>query len=38
MADGFKYLGERKSFQSFNEPYFWTSVIKDWETPKYQQR
>ena len=31
MADAFKYSGERKSFQSFNEPYFWTSVIKDWK-------
>lgn len=31
MPDAFKYLGERKSFQSFNEPYFWTSVIKDWK-------
>lgn len=24
----FKYSGERKSYQSFNEVYFWTSVIK----------
>ena len=31
MPDAFKYSGERKSFQSFNEPYFWTSVIKDWK-------
>ena len=31
MADAFKYSGERKSFQSFNDPYFWTSVIKDWK-------
>jgi len=31
MADAFKYLGERKSFQSFNEPYVWTSVIKHWK-------
>jgi len=31
MADAFKYSGERKSFQSFNEPYFRTSVIKDWK-------
>ena len=29
MATAFKYLGERKSHQSFNEVYFWTSVIKD---------
>ncbi len=27
----FKYSGERKSFQSLNEIYFWTSVIKDWK-------
>ncbi len=31
MPDGFKYSGERKSFQSFNAVYFWTSVIKDWK-------
>ncbi len=31
MPDAFIYSGERKSFQSFNEPYFWTSVIKDWK-------
>ncbi len=31
MSEGFKYSGERKSFQSFNEVYFWTSVIKDWK-------
>ncbi len=31
MQDGFKYSGERKSFQSFNEVYFWTSAIKDWK-------
>ena len=31
MAEGFKYSGERKSHQSFNEVYFWTSVIKDWK-------
>lgn len=27
----FKYSGERKSHHSFNEVYFWTSVIKDWK-------
>jgi hypothetical protein len=31
MTDAFKYSGERKSFQFFKEPYFWTSVIKDWK-------
>jgi putative transposase len=31
MATPFKYSGERKSFQSLNAPYFWTSVIKDWK-------
>ena len=31
MPYTFKYPGERKSFQSFNEPCFWTSVIKDWK-------
>ena len=31
MVDAFKYSGERKSFQSLNTPYFWTSVIKDWK-------
>ncbi len=30
MSTAFKYSGERKSHQSFNEVYFWTSVIKDW--------
>lgn len=31
MSTAFKYGGERKGFQSFNEVYFWTSVIKDWK-------
>jgi hypothetical protein len=31
MSTAFKYSGERKSHQSFNEVYFWTSVIKDWK-------
>ena len=31
MSSSFKYSGERKSYQSFNEVYFWTSVIKDWK-------
>jgi hypothetical protein len=31
MREGFKYSGERKSHQSFNEVYFWTSVIKEWK-------
>lgn len=31
MAEAFKYSGVRKSHQSFNEVYFWTSVIKDWK-------
>ena len=31
MPQSFKYSGERKSHQSFNEVYFWTSVIKDWK-------
>jgi REP element-mobilizing transposase RayT len=31
MSTVFKYSGERKSHQSFNEVYFWTSVIKDWK-------
>ncbi len=31
MANAFKYSGERKSNQSLNEMYFWTSVIKDWK-------
>ena len=31
MLAAFKYSGERKSHQSFNEVYFWTSVIKDWK-------
>ena len=31
MRDGFKYSEEGKSFQSFNEVYFWTSGIKDWK-------
>jgi len=31
MPDIFKYAGERKSHQTFNEIYFWTSVIKDWK-------
>ncbi len=30
MHAPFQYSGKRKSFQSFNEVYFWTSVIKDW--------
>jgi hypothetical protein len=31
MSGVFKYSGERKSHQSLNEVYFWTSVIKDWK-------
>jgi hypothetical protein len=31
MLSAFKYSGERRSYQSFNEVYFWTSVIKDWK-------
>ena len=31
MLDLFKYSGERKIHQSFNEVYFWTSVIKEWK-------
>ena len=31
MPEPFKYAGERKSHQSLNEVYFWTSVIKDWK-------
>ncbi len=31
MSDVFKYSGVRKSHQSLNEVYFWTSVIKDWK-------
>ena len=31
MSGVFKYWGERKSHQSLNEVYFWTSVIKDWK-------
>lgn len=31
MSTAFKYSGERKSHQSLNEAYFWTSVIKDWK-------
>jgi putative transposase len=31
MPAAFKYLGVRKSHQSFNEIYFWTSVITDWK-------
>jgi hypothetical protein len=31
MSTAFKYSGERKSHQSFNEVYFGTSVIKDWK-------
>ena len=31
MRAPFKYSGERKSHQSLNEVYFWTSVIKDWK-------
>ncbi|MDQ2721471.1 MAG: hypothetical protein M3Z26_17170 [Bacteroidota bacterium] len=31
MQAAFKYSGERKSHQSFNEIYFWTSTIKDWK-------
>ena len=31
MGNAFKYTGERKSHQTFNEIYFWTSVIKDWK-------
>jgi len=30
MSGVFKYPGVRKSHQSLNEVYFWTSVIKDW--------
>jgi hypothetical protein len=29
MVEPFKYSGERKSHQSLNEVYFWTSVIKE---------
>ncbi len=31
MQVAFKYSGDRKSHQSFNEVYFWTSVIKEWK-------
>ena len=31
MSGIFKYSGVRKSHQSLNEIYFWTSVIKDWK-------
>ena len=31
MSTAFKYSGERKSHQSLNDVYFWTSVIKDWK-------
>ena len=31
MGNAFKCTGERKSHQTFNEIYFWTSVIKDWK-------
>lgn len=31
MSGVFKYSGVRKSHQSLNEIYFWTSVIKDWK-------
>ncbi len=31
MSTAFKYSGERKRHQSFNEVYFWTSVIKEWK-------
>lgn len=31
MPGIFKYSGVRKSHQSFNEVYFWTTVIKDWK-------
>lgn len=31
MSGVFKYSGVRKSYQSLNEVYFWTSVIKDWK-------
>ncbi|MDE3182103.1 MAG: hypothetical protein KGM16_01680 [Bacteroidota bacterium] len=31
MSGVFKYSGVRKSHQSLNEVYFWTSVIKDWK-------
>ena len=31
MSGIFKYPGVRKSHQSLNEVYFWTSVIKDWK-------
>ena len=31
MSTAFKYSGDRKSHQSLNEVYFWTSVIKDWK-------
>ncbi len=33
FASFFRYSGERKNFHSFNEAYFWTSVIKDWKHP-----
>lgn len=31
MSGDFKYSGVRKSHQSLNDAYFWTSVIKDWK-------
>jgi hypothetical protein len=31
MPGVFKYSGDRKSHQSLNEVYFWTSGIKDWK-------
>jgi REP element-mobilizing transposase RayT len=31
MSGVFKYSGVRKSHQSLNDVYFWTSVIKDWK-------
>ena len=31
MLEPFKYSEERKSHQSFNEVYFWTSIIKAWK-------
>ena len=31
MVEPFKYSGGRKSHQSFEQVYFWTSVIKDWK-------
>lgn len=31
MLGVFKYSGVRKSHQSLNDAYFWTSVIKDWK-------